>query len=131
VKYYNKHILVADDSRSLLTLYKHIFTRKQDNFDFFERDVRDIDFTLDTFDNGTDLLKYFSSAYKRGKRIPVCILDMRMPGIDGLTAARELRQIDQDVIIIIVTAFSDISPDKLRDSLKHDIYYVKKPFNRE
>ncbi|MEQ8188967.1 MAG: response regulator [Candidatus Eremiobacterota bacterium] len=131
MKYYNKHILVADDSKSLLTLYKHIFTRKQDNFDFFERDVRDIDFTLDTFDNGTDLLKYFSSAYKRGKRIPVCILDMRMPGIDGLTAARELRQIDQDVIIIIVTAFSDISPDKLRDSLKHDIYYVKKPFNRE
>ncbi len=131
VKNYNKHILVADDSKSLLTLYKHIFMRKQDNFDFFERDVQDIDFTLDTFDNGTALLEYFSSEYKKGNRIPVCILDMRMPGIDGLTAARELREIDHDVIIIIVTAFSDISPDKLKDSLKHDIYYVKKPFNRE
>lgn len=128
---YNKHILVADDSKSLLTLYKHIFMRKQDNFDFFERDVKDVDFSLDTFDNGTALLEYFSSEYKKGNRIPICILDMRMPGIDGLTAARELREIDHDVIIIIVTAFSDISPDRLRDSLKHDIYYVKKPFNRE
>ncbi len=128
---YNKHIFVADDSKSLLTLYKHIFMRKQDNFDFFERDVKDVDFSLDTFDNGTALLEYFSSEYKKGNRIPICILDMRMPGIDGLTAARELREIDHDVIIIIVTAFSDISPDRLRDSLKHDIYYVKKPFNRE
>ncbi|MEQ8221221.1 MAG: response regulator [Candidatus Eremiobacterota bacterium] len=131
VQHYNKHILVADDSKSLLTLYKHIFMRKQDKFDFFERDFKDIDFTLDTFDNGTALLEYFSFEYKKGNRIPICILDMRMPGIDGLTAARELREIDHDVIIIIVTAFSDISPDRLKDSLKHDIYYVKKPFNRE
>ncbi len=131
VQHYNKHILVADDSKSLLTLYKHIFMRKQDNFDFFERDVKDVDYTLDTFDNGTALLEYFSFEYKKGNRIPICILDMRMPGIDGLTAARKLREIDHDVIIIIVTAFSDISPDRLKDSLKHDIYYVKKPFKEK
>ncbi len=37
--------------------------RKQDNFDFFERDVKDVDYTLDTFDNGTALLEYFSFEY--------------------------------------------------------------------
>jgi len=113
----NKKILLADDNENILDVCKKILTPH--------------DFDMKTFTDGTYLLKYFKSEYKKGKKIPLCILDMRMPLLDGLKTAQELRTIDQDVIIIIITAYSDVSLNKIKKNLKRDIYYISKPFNVE
>jgi len=112
----NKKILLADDNENILDVCKKILTPH--------------DFDMKTFTDGTYLLKYFKSEYKKGKKIPLCILDIKMPLLDGLSTAQELRKIDPDVIIII-TGQSHISLKTIRENLEREIYYIKKPFNRE
>ncbi len=114
-----KNILIADDSRSLLALYRDIFSGRNKE-----------GFSVETFNDGKYLFEYFSEAYKRGNKLPLCILDMVMPLMDGLETAKNVRTIDSDVIIIIITSF-DLSLEVIRENLKKDIYYIKKPFNPE
>jgi len=113
-------ILIADDDNDILSLYIDFFTEEEEE-----------KFNIKLFDNGIELLEYFKESHKKGHRIPLCIIDMRMPVMDGFTLAQKLRNTDEDVVIIIVTAYSDISIKKLKESLKENIYYVKKPFHKE
>ncbi|MEQ8189284.1 MAG: ATP-binding protein [Candidatus Eremiobacterota bacterium] len=120
--YYRK-ILIADDDTTILKLYTSVLTKKTS--------VLQEDFILETFENGIALLERFKSEWNVGNRIPLCILDMNMPGMDGLETAREIRNIDSNVIIIIVTAYATTSLETLKESLKQNIYYIRKPFNKE
>jgi PAS domain S-box-containing protein len=120
--YYRK-ILIADDDINILKLYRSVFTRKPS--------VLKEDFIVETFETGKGLLEYFKNEWHRGNRIPLCILDMNMPLMDGLETAREIRKIDINVIIIIVTAYTSTSLDILKERLKQNIYYIRKPFNKE
>jgi len=122
---FNKNILIADDDKDFLVLYEELFK----DFNTFTKDDSD-ELKVKTFDNGISLLKYFHDEYKKGNKIPLCILDMRMPEMDGLETADLLRQIDRDVIIIIITAYSGkTSFEEIKEKLKEDIYYIKKPFS--
>ncbi|MEQ8226371.1 MAG: PAS domain-containing protein, partial [Candidatus Eremiobacterota bacterium] len=115
---YNNHMLIADDDGNILNIYRQIFTGEN--------------FLVHTFEDGIYLLEYFHGEYKSGNRIPLCILDMRMNILDGMETARALREIDKDVIIIIVTAYSeDLSLDSIKEEIKNDIYYIKKPFEQK
>ncbi|MFQ5585811.1 MAG: sigma-54-dependent transcriptional regulator [Thermodesulfobacteriota bacterium] len=72
--------------------------------------------------SGEEAIKSFKKSLQ-----PIVILDIKMPGIDGIETARRLRRIDNDVIIILVTAhgLKDI-PEEMVD----DIYdYFTKPFD--
>jgi len=115
----NRTLFIADDSRSVLKAYKHIFDKKETEGYF----------KLKIFNDGLYLLNYFRSEYEKKNKVPLCILDMKMPMMDGLTTSSEIRKIDSDVIIIIVTGQEDITIDDIREHLKQDIYYIKKPFN--
>lgn len=119
---YNRNILIADDEDSFLNVYKNIFTtkRKEEN-----------NFIIQTFHNGRKLLTYLKNEYDIGNRIPLAILDIKMPVMDGMETASEIRKIDPDVFILFVTAYSDISINRLRENLKKDIYYINKPFDKE
>ncbi|MEQ8223154.1 MAG: PAS domain S-box protein [Candidatus Eremiobacterota bacterium] len=122
---FNKNILIADDDKDFLVLYEELFK----DFNSINKD-RNEDVTVKTFDNGLKLLEYFHDEYKKGNKIPLCILDMRMPDIDGLETADLLRKIDNDVIIIIITAYSGkTSFEEIKEKLNEDIYYIKKPFS--
>lgn len=122
---FNKNILIADDDKDFLVLYEELFK----DFNIINKDHND-DVTVKTFDNGLKLLEYFHDEYKKGNKIPLCILDMRMPDIDGLETADLLRKIDNDVIIIIITAYSGkTSFEEIKEKLNEDIYYIKKPFS--
>ncbi len=115
---YNNHILIADDDENILDIYRQIFTGEK--------------FSIQTFEDGIYLLEYFHGEYKSENRIPLCILDMRMNILDGMETAMSLREIDKDIIIIIVTAYpEDLSFDAIKEEIKNDIYYIKKPFEQK
>ncbi|MEQ8188969.1 MAG: response regulator [Candidatus Eremiobacterota bacterium] len=122
----NKKILIADDDKELLELYKSIFEEANsyegsDNF-----------FAVISFNDGLYLLEYFMKEYNLGNRIPLCILDMKMNIMNGLETARELRRIDGDVIIVLITAYAhELSFEEIKESLKENIYYLKKPFSHQ
>ena len=124
----NKTIFIADDEEYLFGLYTDIFDSKK-GLSLKQGDRHEYGFNIKLFKDGTYLLEYFKEEYEKDNRVPLCILDMKMPLMDGLSTATELRRIDSDVIIIIVTGYTDTSLETIRESLKQDIYYIQKPFN--
>ena len=123
---YNRNLLIADDDINLLELFKSIFkVRKKPKRGYEQK------FDIKTFEDGRYLWEYFQKEYEKGKKIPLCILDMKMTFMDGLETSQKIRSIDPDVMIIIVTAHSDVTSETIRNSLKEDIYYIRKPFKPE
>lgn len=61
----------------------------------------DFNYRVDTALNGTEAL-----ALVRQKRFDVALLDLQMPGMDGLTLYREIRRLQPDMVALIVTAYA-------------------------
>jgi len=65
----------------------------------------------------------------RTRRPDLVILDVKMPGADGLTAARAIRDLGGEVAVLILTAFSQRDLiDEARDA--GVAAYLVKPFQR-
>src|SRR5262249_46634875 len=56
------------------------------------------------------------------------ILDVRLPGLDGLSALGQLRELSRDAPIIVVTAFGNLSP-AVRAVEGGAFDYLAKPFD--
>ncbi len=75
-----------------------------------------------TYD-GVEGLEYF-----KNNRVDVVILDIRMPKMSGLEMLKKCREIDDDFVSIIITAFSDY--ENAVDALKLGVFnYFKKPIS--
>ncbi|MDO4269155.1 MAG: response regulator, partial [Eubacteriales bacterium] len=53
-------------------------------------------------ENGREAVSLFEE-----KRPQIAVLDIAMPGINGIEAAARIRQMDSDCILIFLTAYSD------------------------
>ncbi len=67
-------------------------------------------------------------AYAASHVVDFALLDIDMPGINGMELAQRLRQIRGDIIIVFATAHPKFAVDALR--MKAD-YIIFKPFDRE
>ena len=78
-----------------------------------------------TADNGKRAVK----AVK--KKSPDCaLLDIRLPGMDGIQTLEEIKKTNHDVIVIMLTAFAD-TKDAVK-AMKSGAYdYITKPFDNE
>ncbi|MEN6331846.1 MAG: PAS domain S-box protein [Smithella sp.] len=123
-------MLIADDDVQLLEYYQSIF-EQDESLNFLRTESVENPFVVHTFSDGAPLVDFFLAGHARGQRIPLCLLDMRMTTMDGLTAAEKIRIVDPEVMIIIITAYTDVSPAEIRSRLQENIYYVKKPFNED
>ncbi|MCW5910332.1 MAG: response regulator transcription factor [Cyclobacteriaceae bacterium] len=66
----------------------------------------------------------------RQKQFDLCILDVMMPKKDGFTLAQQIRDTDQHVPILFVTAKS-MQEDKIEGFKKGGDDYIVKPFSME
>ncbi len=63
-------------------------------------------------------------------RHQIVLLDVRMPEVDGVALLREIRAIDSDVCVIIMTAYPSV--ESAVDTMKADAFdYLRKPFELE
>ncbi len=61
-------------------------------------------------------------------KMDVILLDLRMPGISGIDTLKEIKGIDPDARVIIITAYG--TPESSADATQHGVFdYVLKPFN--
>lgn len=66
---------------------------------YIQQYASEIDQTFEviTFSNGVDLLKDYTPQYD------IILLDIEMPGLNGMEAAERLRSMDSDVVLMFVT----------------------------
>ena len=100
-----KLIYIADDEPNIKELIKS----------FLEKE----DYDVQAFDNGDDLFKAFAM-----KKSDLVILDIMMPGTDGLTVCNKIRQ-TSDVPIIILTARDSDADYVAGITLGSDDYFTK------
>jgi len=82
-------------------------------------------FTVHLCNNGVDGL----SAYRKQK-FSLCLVDVMMPKKDGFTVAKEIRQIDNQIPIIFLTAKS-LKEDRIEGLKIGADDYITKPFSME
>jgi two-component system, OmpR family, response regulator len=107
----NIRILLAEDDNNLGVLLRNYLTAKN--------------FETVLFVNGRLALDAFPSGM-----FGLCILDIMMPEMDGLTLAREIRAKNPDMPIIFLTAKNQ--PEDILDGFKTGADdYITKPFSME
>jgi two-component system response regulator PilR (NtrC family) len=66
----------------------------------------------------------------RGTSFDAAIVDVMMPGIDGITTLEELKKIDEDLPVVMVTAFASV--ETAISAMKRGAFdYVTKPFKND
>ena len=103
----NKKILVIDDEKSIRTLLRISLTHKG--------------FEVITAEDGGKGVEIF----KREKP-PIVITDIKMPGIDGLEVLKEIKKLDPDTRVIVITGHGDM--ESAIESLKLEASdFINKP----
>ena len=82
-------ILIADDEPIERTIIERMIKK---NFPENVEIVKAI--------NGREAVKFYAE-----KQCQIALLDIEMPGVNGLDAADEIRKNDKDAVIIFITAF--------------------------
>lgn len=67
-----------------------------DCFSFVSKELN-LEFNITQFESGLSFLEDYKSAYD------IVLMDIDMPGIDGMETARQLRKVDPVVVLIFVT----------------------------
>jgi DNA-binding response OmpR family regulator len=107
----NINLLLAEDDSNLGILLKNYLTAKS--------------IETDLFPDGIKALNAFHAA-----KYNICILDIMMPEMDGLSLAAEIRKIDPAIPIIFLTAKSQ-KDDILEGFRSGADDYITKPFSME
>ena len=84
--------------------------------------------------SGEEAHDVICTAKASNRPIAVAYVDVRMPpGIDGVEAIRRIRQIENDIEMVIMTAYTDKPlPEIVRDmKLLNKLLYIRKPFEPE
>jgi len=87
--------------------------------------LESMNYSVDTAEDGQEALK----KYKKGD-FALIISDLLMPNIDGLELLKKIREIDKDVIFLMITGYPSI--ETAVDAIKKGAYdYITKPFHME
>jgi two-component system response regulator HydG len=105
------NVLVIDDEESMRIACAQTLT--------------EADFHTKTAENGPRALELFER-----ESFDVVLLDLKMPGIDGIEVMKRLRRVDPNVSVIIITAYGTI--ETAVDAMKQGaVDFLTKPFTPE
>ena len=106
----NETILVVDDEQLIRrSIAKRLST---------------VGYTVLEAENGKAALE------QAAKGVDLAILDYRLPDLDGLSVLKQIRQVDPDVLVILLTAYASV--DTAVEAMKLGAYhFMNKPFDLE
>ncbi|MFQ5329564.1 MAG: sigma-54-dependent transcriptional regulator [Thermodesulfobacteriota bacterium] len=82
-------------------------------------------FEVEVVNNGGSALETF-----KRKGFDIVLVDLKMPGISGIEVLKSLKQLDNDVIVIIMTGYASL--ETAMQAIKEGAYdYLTKPFQLE
>ncbi len=101
-------ILVVDDDEDICLYLKEFLTREG--------------YRVSTISKPLEALPEI----KEGRH-QIVLLDVRMPEVDGVELLREIRAIDSDICVVVMTAYPSV--ESAVDTMKADAFdYLRKPF---
>jgi len=138
----NRRILIIDDMPEIHGDYRQVLsasveTSAADSLaaDILGSDaaesVEKPDFIIDSASQGEEGLRMVERALAEGEPYAAAFVDVRMPpGWDGIETIKQIWQVDPDIQVTIVTAYSDYSWDHVAKALgaTDQLLVLKKPF---
>ncbi len=138
-------VLVAEDDPTLQEEYRLAFTAttlaaSAQEYRSLESDLfgsttsagvsGQMNFDLTICSQGEEAVHAMRVAAEAGRPYSVAFVDVRMPpGMDGITAAERMIDIDRSLNAVIVTGYSDIPRQEIHRRLgKGNFFYFQKPF---
>ena len=106
---------ICDDEKELRSSLRRVIEQ--------EAQLNGLDYKVSEYSSGEEMLKALE------KDAPeLLFLDIEMNGIDGMEAARAIRQTRKDTVIIFVTAYPDFV---FQGYEVHAFHYILKPYKEE
>jgi len=104
-------ILVVDDEKDIVEILSHSLRRRG--------------YEVETAITGEEGIKKAEN-----KKFDVALLDINLPGMDGIQVLEQIKKIDPEIEVIMVTGFGSI--ESAIDTLKKGAYdYIQKPVNSD
>lgn len=101
-------ILIVDDDEVMCQTLSDVFTKRE--------------YEVFTTETGREAI---GSVHKQ--LIDLVLLDIRLPDMDGITVLQKIKEIDTDLMVIMMTAYSDVQTAVM--AMKAGAYdYINKPF---
>ncbi|HDK16619.1 MAG TPA: response regulator, partial [Nitrospirae bacterium] len=103
------YVLITDDSRFTRKIIKDLLVEKKLADEIME------------FENGLELTSAFAKLVAEKKQVDVAIIDINMPVMDGLTAAKIIRSIESQngILHVPIAFFSSVKADEnLRNQME-------------
>ncbi|MGD8509846.1 MAG: PAS domain S-box protein [Syntrophobacterales bacterium] len=120
-------ILAVDDDQNVLDLYEEFFSIPISTSSTYQ-------FDLTLCHQSETAVEAVQTAIEEEEPFAVAFLDIRMDsGPDGVWAAEQIRTLDPNIEIVMVTAHDDITPEEIvsRVPPPGKLLYIKKPFTPE
>ena len=107
------NILLCDDDKSILEKVRSLISSLQKNYK--------IEFYIDMRTCGDFI-------FKEKHSYDIAIVDVQMPAVNGLEVSERLKQLNPDIIIMILTSY----PAYLDSAMKIQVFrYLSKPIDTE
>ena len=104
----NLHILVVDDEQDIRDASERILTR--------------MGFQVSKASRGDRALDLF-----KVEKPSIILLDLKMPGMDGMNVLKKVLQLDETVLIIVITGYATL--ETAIEAMKQGAYdFISKPF---
>lgn len=104
------HIAVVEDERECSTQIQEFLKQyEQEN---------GVQFKITVFEDGTQILEHYKPVYD------MILMDIDMPGMNGMDAADKIRQTDQEVVLVFITNLASFA---IRGYEVGALDYVMKP----
>ena len=101
-------VLIVDDEQNIREGSERILTR--------------IGFNVSTADNGQKALELFQETSPS-----IVLLDLKMPGMDGMEVLNQIKKIDDSALVIVITGYATV--ETAIQAMKQGAYdFIAKPF---
>jgi len=145
----NRRIIVIDDEESIQGAYREILGGGDPSLRTLEEEAARLElalfgpasgraakewYELTSALQGEDGYRKVKAAVEQGTPYAVAFVDIRMPpGWDGMQTAKMIRKVDQQIELVLITAYSDRDREELvrEIGVPDKLLYLKKPFDPE
>ena len=140
----NRSILIVDDHKPIHDDFREVLIHQDESSSDLETLENDFfgdsdsvtqafpEYKMESAFQGQEAFEIIKQGIENGNPFALSFVDVRMPpGWDGIETIKHIREVDQDIQIVICTAYSDYSWQEIYQEFgsTHSLVFMRKPFD--